>query len=32
MIGWKLLRSLARKLRRNEQELADERQAAERED
>jgi len=31
-IGWKLLRSLARKLRRNEQELAEEREAAERED
>ena len=30
MVGWKLLQSLARKLRRNEQELAEERQAAER--
>ena len=32
MIGWKLLQSLVRKLRRNAQELAEERQAAERED
>ena len=32
VIGWKLLQSLARKLRRNEQELAEERQAADRQD
>jgi hypothetical protein len=32
MIGWKLLQSVARKLRRNAQEVAEERQAAERED
>jgi CRP-like cAMP-binding protein len=32
MVGWKLLQSLARKLRRNEQELAEERHAAERGD